>query len=109
MHFGFNSALLESTERESLERSARCLRAHHGLAVTISGHADERGTVEYNLALGQQRAGAAARYLLTLGVSQGQLRTVSYGEERPECETPDEACWSKNRRAHVPAPTVSLR
>ena len=109
LHFPFNSALLETPERTALERSARCLKANRSLRVTIAGHADERGTVEYNLVLGQQRAASVARYLESLGVSQAQLGTVSFGEERPRCAERDEACWSKNRRATVPPPDIAQR
>jgi peptidoglycan-associated lipoprotein len=104
LHFPFNSALLESPERTALERSARCLTANRSLHVTIAGHADDRGTSEYNLALGQERAAAVARYLASLGASQEQLRTVSYGEEKPLCTEADEGCRSQNRRATIPAP-----
>jgi peptidoglycan-associated lipoprotein len=67
----------------------------------IEGHADDRGSSEYNLALGQRRARAAQEFLTTNGVPNSQLTVVSYGEERPVCTTDDEACWQKNRRAHI--------
>jgi peptidoglycan-associated lipoprotein len=78
---------------------ARCLKGDHDLHVTIEGNADERGTEEWNIALGDKRATAVAEYLEHLGVSQAQLKTVSYGKERPLCEQHNEDCWSKNRRA----------
>lgn len=109
LHFAFNSAVLDTTERAALERSARCLRANQSLHVTVAGHADERGTIEYNLALGQQRAAAVAKYLETLGVSSAQLSTISYGEERPLCQSQDESCWFQNRRATVPPPDLAQR
>jgi peptidoglycan-associated lipoprotein len=99
VHFDFDSALLRDDDRGVLERSAHCLASNHALRVVIAGNADERGTEEYNLALGDRRAGAVARYLESLGVAPAQLRTVSYGKERPLCSEHDEACWSKNRRA----------
>ncbi|MDA0204334.1 MAG: OmpA family protein [Acidobacteria bacterium] len=68
--------------------------------VLVEGHCDERGSNEYNLALGDRRASAARDFLVTLGVSAGKLSTVSYGEERPQCTTADESCWQRNRRAH---------
>jgi peptidoglycan-associated lipoprotein len=71
------------------------------LHVLIEGNADERGTEEWNIALGDKRATAVAEYLQRLGVSQPQLKTVSYGKERPLCEEHNEECWSKNRRAAV--------
>ena len=67
---------------------------------TIEGHCDERGTNEYNLALGERRANAAQSYLVSLGVGQARLRTLSYGEERPVCTESTEGCWQRNRRAH---------
>jgi peptidoglycan-associated lipoprotein len=104
VHFPFNSSDILGEDRPLLEKSAVCLRAHHELRVTIEGNADERGTEEYNLALGDQRAQAVAKYLRTLGVSEGQLKTVSYGKTQPVCQTHDEACWAKNRRAAVRPP-----
>jgi peptidoglycan-associated lipoprotein len=101
VHFPFNSADLEPAEVAALQRSARCLRAESSLHVTIQGNADERGTEEYNLALGDRRASAVARYLESLGASEAQLRTVSYGKENPLCTEHDEDCWSKNRRAEL--------
>ena len=101
VHFPFNSADLDTGERKDLERSARCLKADHALHVTIEGNADERGTEEYNLALGDKRATTVAKYLESLGASNTQLKTVSYGKENPVCTEHDEACWAKNRRAEL--------
>jgi len=69
--------------------------------VEIEGHCDERGTVEYNLALGAKRAGAAKEYLVALGVAADRLSTISYGEELPLCTDHGEDCWQRNRRAHL--------
>lgn len=99
VHFDFNDANLHETAGPKLVRMARCLRADQDLHVTIEGNADERGTEEWNIALGDKRATAVATYLERLGVSQAQLKTVSYGKERPLCEEHNEDCWSKNRRA----------
>jgi peptidoglycan-associated lipoprotein len=99
LYFPFDSSELINIDRNSLERGARCLKAEHSMHVRIEGNADERGTEEYNLALGDKRATAVEKYLEALGVSAQQLRTVSYGKERPLCSEHDEACWSKNRRA----------
>jgi peptidoglycan-associated lipoprotein len=99
--FPFNSSELSAADRSSLERGADCIKADHSLHVTIEGNADERGTEEYNLALGDRRANAVAKYLENLGASQGQLKTVSYGKENPVCNEHDEACWSQNRRADL--------
>jgi peptidoglycan-associated lipoprotein len=103
VHFALNSSEIESSDRGGLERSARCLKGDHALHVTIEGNADERGTEEYNLALGDRRATAVAKYLESLGASGTQLKTVSYGKEKPLCTEHDEDCWSKNRRAEVSA------
>ncbi len=99
VHFDFDSTLLRSEDRPGLERIARCLRAAQALRVTIEGNADERGTEEYNLQLGQKRAVEVERYLVTLGASDSQLQTISYGFEKPICSEHNEICWSKNRRA----------
>jgi peptidoglycan-associated lipoprotein len=99
--FPLNSSDLPSDASTTLERSARCLKADAALHVTIEGNADERGTEEYNLALGDRRATAIAKYLERLGASQAQLKTVSYGKENPLCVEHDEECWGKNRRAEV--------
>jgi peptidoglycan-associated lipoprotein len=81
-------------------KKAAWLRANPNAAVTIEGHCDERGTNEYNLALGDRRADSAKSYLVDLGIAASRLTTVSYGEERPVCSQQNEECWSKNRRAH---------
>jgi peptidoglycan-associated lipoprotein len=99
IHFDFNASELRPEERPALERMSRCLKADHAMHVTVEGNADERGTQEYNLALGDRRATAVAKYLELLGASQGQLKTVSYGKENPLCTEHDEECWSKNRAA----------
>ena len=83
-----------------LQRKAEILRNHPDLSVTIEGHADERGSLEYNQALGQRRAESARRYLGNLRLSNGMFRTVSYGEERPFAEGHTEDAWQLNRRAH---------
>jgi peptidoglycan-associated lipoprotein len=101
VHFEFNNAALAEGDKTALGRSARCLKADHDLHVTIEGNADERGTEEYNLALGDKRATAVSGYLQSLGASDSQLKTVSYGKENPLCTEHDEACWAKNRRAAV--------
>ena len=79
------------------------MRDNPALLFTIEGHCDERGTNEYNIALGQRRAAAAKDYIVSLGVEDARLRTISYGEERPFCTESDEACWQSNRRAHFVA------
>ena len=101
LHFDYNAAELKHNELTALQRVSRCLKAEHALQVTVEGHADERGTDEYNLALGDRRATSVQQYLETLGVSPEQLRRVSYGKLKPLCAEHDEACWSKNRRAAI--------
>jgi peptidoglycan-associated lipoprotein len=101
VHFALNSSEIDSGDRPNLERSARCLKADHALHVAIEGNADERGTEEYNLALGDRRATSVAKYLEALGSSSAQLKTVSYGKENPVCTEHDEDCWQKNRRAEL--------
>lgn len=101
VYFQYDEASLSDETREKLARNAELLRAQAQFMVTIEGHADERGTNEYNLALGERRANAVRDYLTSLGVDGGRLRTLSYGEERPVCTTSDEDCLSQNRRAHM--------
>jgi peptidoglycan-associated lipoprotein len=101
VHFDYDAAHIRMGDSPRLQRVARCLKADQSLLVRIEGNADERGTTEYNLALGDKRAASVARYLETLGVTPTQLKTVSYGEVKPLCEQHNEACWSKNRRAAV--------
>jgi peptidoglycan-associated lipoprotein len=98
VYFDFDSAELSSAAREQLAKNARFLQQHPEFVVTVEGHCDERGTEDYNLALGDRRASAAKGYLGTLGVTDG-LSTMSFGEERPECRDSGEGCWSRNRRA----------
>ena len=98
--FDFDQYDLRSDARERLAKNAQWLAAHPEFTVTLEGHCDERGTNEYNLALGDRRAAAARDYLQSLGVTANRMRTISYGEERPFCTQSEENCWSQNRRAH---------
>jgi peptidoglycan-associated lipoprotein len=100
IYFDYNEARLTDQARENLARSAELLRQYPQFLVTFEGHCDERGTPEYNLALGERRAFIARDYLRSLGIGEGRLRTMSYGEERPVCSDSAEACWRQNRRAH---------
>lgn len=100
VYFQYDESSLSDEARSKLARNADLLKTTQFL-VTIEGHADERGTNEYNLALGERRATAVRDYLSSLGVESGRLRTLSYGEERPVCTESDESCWSQNRRAHM--------
>lgn len=100
VYFNYDEDSLSDDTRSKLARNADLLKTTQ-LMVTIEGHADERGTNEYNLALGERRANAVRDYLTSLGVDASRLRTLSYGEERPVCTETDESCLSQNRRAHM--------
>jgi peptidoglycan-associated lipoprotein len=98
--FGYDAADLSDEARAALGRHAQWLQANPGVQVTIEGHCDERGTVDYNLALGEQRARAVHDYLVSLGVAAQRLSSVSLGKERPLDTGHGEAAWARNRRAH---------
>jgi peptidoglycan-associated lipoprotein len=98
--FGLDRADLSEEAKATLEKHALWLQNHREARVTVEGHCDDRGTAEYNLALGAQRAKAAEAFLVSLGVSAERLRTVSYGKERPLDPGSGEAAWARNRRAH---------
>ena len=99
VNFGFDSAALTVSARSTLNRQAAFLSLNPDLMIVIEGHADERGTREYNLALGDRRATAVRDYLVAKGINSARVRTVSYGKERPAVSGSDEAAWAKNRRA----------
>lgn len=99
VYFAFDSAVLEPAAQSVLRRKADWLSANGGVTVTIEGHCDERGTNEYNLALGERRAQSAKTFLVDLGISSIRLSTISYGEERPLDMGHSEEAWAKNRRA----------
>lgn len=99
-YFDYEKALIKGDMKRSLQEDAQLLKGHPELAVTIGGYCDERGTDEYNLALGERRARAVRRYLTALGVKPAQLKTISYGKERPFCTDHTEACYQQNRRGH---------
>jgi peptidoglycan-associated lipoprotein len=98
--FDYDSALLTPQAQEILREKARYMKENPGTNVIIEGHCDERGTNEYNLALGEQRAKMTQEFLVALGVSASRIKTVSYGEERPLDRSNTEQAWAKNRRAH---------
>jgi peptidoglycan-associated lipoprotein len=98
--FDFDSYSLRDDARAALDNDARMLRDNMSAAVTIEGHCDERGTVEYNQALGERRAQAARDYLVSAGISAGRIHIISYGKERPFADGHDESAWQQNRRAH---------
>jgi peptidoglycan-associated lipoprotein len=98
--FDFDRSEIRDTDRATLTKNADALKRFDFLRVTVEGHCDERGTVEYNLALGERRARSAYDYLVSLGVPADRLKTVSYGKEVPVCQASTEECWQRNRRAH---------
>jgi len=101
VHFAYDSSEIPSDERTQLEHAAECLKSARSTKVKIEGNTDERGTEEYNMALGDRRAVSVANYLEKLGATKDQVQTVSYGKGDPVCQEHDEACWQKNRRAAV--------
>ena len=101
IHFDFNRDDILPTETASLERKAAILRDNPALQVRIEGNADERGSDEYNLALGMRRAAAVERYIQERGIPASRMTTTSYGLERPVCSEHEESCWSRNRRDEV--------
>lgn len=103
VHFAFDSYVLTAQARKTLAQNARVMKALSGLKVRIEGHCDERGSDEYNLALGERRAQAAVNYMATLGVAASRMSTISYGEEKPLDPGHGEGSWDKNRRAEFVA------
>ena len=97
--FATNESVLTTASRDTLRKQATWLRANSGINVVLEGHADERGTREYNLALGERRANAAKDYLMTYGVSANRISVISYGKERPVDSGSNPLSWSKNRRS----------
>lgn len=101
VHFAFDSSAIDNEARAIIEAHAQDLIAHPTTQVTLEGHCDERGTAEYNLALGERRAHAVERMMKVLGVAAGRIKTVSYGKEKPLCTEHNEACWRQNRRVEI--------
>jgi peptidoglycan-associated lipoprotein len=101
VYFDYDESNLSDDTRDKLSRNADLLKSNASFSVTIEGHADSRGTSEYNLALGERRANAVRDYLTSLGIAGTRMRTISYGKERPVCTEEVESCWSQNRRAHM--------
>jgi len=99
VYFDFDRYDLRADSREILKANSAWLKANPGAQVQIEGHCDERGTTEYNVALGSRRAESVKDYLVTLGTTADRLSTISYGEEVPVCREQSEECWQKNRRA----------
>lgn len=97
--FDYDSSAIDSSAQDVLSRQAAWLNQNSGVSVTLEGHCDERGTREYNIALGERRAYAAKKFLVSQGVSPNRISTVSYGKERPAVVGSDEGAWAQNRRA----------
>jgi peptidoglycan-associated lipoprotein len=108
VYFSSDSSELVPEARQSLSGQANWLQRYPGQAITIEGHADERGTREYNIALGAKRAEAVKSFLASLGVNPGRMRTVSFGKERPIAVCNDISCWSQNRRVQTILNAVAL-
>lgn len=100
IHFDFDKYDIREDMRSTLDSIAVWLKKNRGVNILIEGHCDERGTNEYNLALGDKRAKATKDYLFSLGVASNRINTISYGEEKPLCTEQNEDCWQRNRRAH---------
>ena len=99
VHFDYDQSDLRPGDRAILDAKVPILQANSGVTIRIAGHTDERGSDEYNLALGQRRAAAVKAYLVQHGIADGRIQTVSYGEEKPIAQGDDESAWSQNRRA----------
>jgi len=97
--FDYNSSELSSDAQQTLERQSAWLKLYPSVNITVEGHCDERGTREYNLALGERRASTTKKYLVGLGIASSRISTISYGKERPAVIGSDESAWSQNRRA----------
>jgi len=103
IHFDFDRSEIKPEYESTLSDNAAWMRAHPNTNVTVEGHCDERGSIEYNIALGDRRANSARRYLKNLGIPGDRMSTISYGKERPLCTEHDESCWWQNRRAEFVA------
>ncbi len=99
-YFDYDKADIRADAKDALGKTADFLRNYPQIRVSIEGHCDERGSTEYNLALGDRRANAVKQYLVSLGIPADRLTTVSYGKEKPFCTTSDEECYQQNRRGH---------
>ena len=100
VYFPFNSANLRNSARNALERNSNFLRNHPNVRIQVEGHCDERGSVQYNLALGERRSQSVKDYLVATGVNPNRITTISFGKERPLALGHDEMSWSKNRRGN---------
>jgi peptidoglycan-associated lipoprotein len=101
IYFDYDKADVRGDQQSSVQADAQFLAQHSGINITIEGHCDDRGSTEYNLALGDQRATAVKNALTTQGVNASRIKTISYGKEKPFCTESNEACWQQNRRGHL--------
>jgi peptidoglycan-associated lipoprotein len=100
VYFDYDSETIRPDQQASIQADAQFLNAHSNIPFIVEGHCDERGSTEYNLALGDRRANAVKSALTTAGVSASRIKTISYGKEKPFCTESNEACWQQNRRGH---------
>ena len=100
IHFNFDQYGLDSNSKEALQQNASYLKQNPGMKIEIQGHCDERGTNNYNIALGERRASATKRFLVSQGIDSSRINIISFGEEKPFCFDSNEGCWFQNRRAH---------
>ena len=101
VYFDYDKADIRGDQQSSVQADAQFLNAHANVNFTIEGHCDERGSTEYNLALGDQRASTVKSALTAAGISASRIKTISYGKEKPFCTESNEACWQQNRRGHL--------
>jgi len=101
VYFDYDKSDLRGDQQSSIQADAQFLGQHSNINITIEGHCDERGSTDYNLALGDQRASAVKNALTTLGINASRIKTISYGKEKPFCTESNEACWQQNRRGHL--------
>src|SRR6201997_1709831 len=100
VYFDYDKSDIRADQQASIQADAQFLGQHSNINITIEGHCDERGSTDYNLALGDQRASAVKNALTTLGINASRIKTISYGKEKPFCNESNEACWQQNRRGH---------
>ena len=101
VYFDYDKSDIRPDQESSVQANAQFLAQHPNINITIEGHCDERGSTDYNLALGDQRATAVKNVLVTLGINASRIKTISYGKEKPFCTESNEACWQQNRRGHL--------
>ncbi len=101
VYFDYDKSEIRGDQQTSVQADAQFLGQHSNMSITVEGHCDERGSTDYNLALGDQRASAVKSALTSAGVSGSRIKTISYGKEKPFCSESNEACWQQNRRGHL--------